>query len=128
METIISRAARLIRAGDQFSGTNQKLKEAVWEFIECLLQQTESDSLTESMGWWFTLEDGGIHTLNFTLRGERHFVTARWQEQGMTSIHAFCEALAGAGGEQLQAWLEGRTIQRMRFLEAFQSCQEGMGD
>jgi len=124
MDFDINRAARIMRAGNEFSETNGKLREAVYSFIEWIFQALDGYDLPgESFGWIFkkNRENNQYFDVSFKIGGW-YSVTTNSKEQRMDGIVLFCRALAGPEGEILLAWLEKETKERSHLLVAPQSA------
>ena len=114
----INMAARMMRVGDEFSKTNEKLIGAVASFVEWLFKRVGEHELTgEKLGWSIKKEENGV-VLNFST------ATSGWNSaysvEGRNSIHQavlLCETLAGPQGFKLVEWLEQNTAERKRMLE-----------
>jgi len=119
----INKAARIMRAGDQFSETNRKLQKAVYSFIEWLFQALGEYELPgEKFGWSFRKKNNQQIEVSFEMsEGGWHYVTTNSKESEMDSIALLCRALAGPEGETLLTWLEEQTQERSQFLVALES-------
>jgi hypothetical protein len=124
MEYNISKAARIMRAGDQLSETNKKLREAVYSFIEWIFQAIDGHQLPgEGFGWVFE-RDWKTNKIQVMFRvnvGKWRIVTANSEKTYMEEIFLFCQALAGKEGGELLTWMEKQTKERNQFFEAVQS-------
>ena len=121
----INKAARIMRAGNEFSETNMKLQEAVYSFIEWLFQALGEYSLPgdDLFGWIIrrNKDKQQIH-VSFKMEvGGWHNVATNFEEPQMNSIILLCRALAGPEGDTLLAWLEKEAQERGQLLVALQS-------
>ena len=122
----INRAARMIRAGDEFSKTNNKLRDAVYSFIEWLFKTVDYQlPPAEKFGWSIKKEEGGRISLSFEkIPYGWHTITTNDNKPRMDSITLCCRALAGPEGEKLLAWLEDKIRERNQLLVALQSAMQ----
>ena len=121
----INKAARIMRAGNEFSETNRKLQEAVYSLIEWLFQALGGYELPgEEFGWIFRRNKENNQQIQVSFNtsvGGWHYVTTNSKEPQMNCIVSFCRALAGSEGEKLLTWLEEETKERSQLLVALQS-------
>jgi len=125
MDFNINKAARIMRAGNEFSETNRKLRKAVYSFIEWLFQAfDEYDFPGEKLGWVFEKNEKNSQQIRVSFgmnEGGWHYVTTNSKEPQMDDIVLLCRALAGPEGNTLLAWLEEQTKERSQFLVALES-------
>ena len=123
MDFNINKAARIMRAGNEFSETNKKLREAVYSFIEWLFQALDGYELPgEKFGWIFRKKNNQQIEVSFEMNvGGWHYVTTNKKEPQMNSIALLCRALAGPEGDTLLTWLKEQTQERSQFLAALES-------
>ena len=114
-----------MRAGNKFSETNKKLRDAVCSFIEWLFQALDGYELPgEEFGWIFRRNKENDQQIQVSFKmnvGGWYYVATNSEEPQMNSIALLCHALAGPEGETLLAWLEGETNERSQLLVALQS-------
>lgn len=112
----IDDAARILRVGNQFSETNQKLRKAVDSFITRLAHQLGEEEIP---GW--EVHQYGNDNIGISFPGDlgKYLSTVKNNspKQAMEIIHGFCETLAGEEGEKLITWLENKTKERGKFTE-----------
>jgi len=120
----INRAARMMRAGNEFSETNRKLREAVYSFVEWLYKVVEYQlPPAEEFGWFIKKDRDEKTSLSFQkIPYGWHTITVNDTRQNINSIVLCCRALAEAEGEKLIAWLEKQAEERKKMLEGFQSA------
>ena len=118
----INKAARIMRAGNNFSETNRKLRKAVYSFIEWLFQALDEYELPgEEFGWVIEKKNNQIR-VGFRMNvGGWHSVVANSKRPQMNNIVLLCQALAGSEGDTLLAWLKEHTQERSQFLVALES-------
>ena len=117
----INRAARMLRAGNEFSETNRKLREAAISFVEWLYEKLTEFQLPspEAIGWKLERDSRtGFILLHFERRSW-HTVSNNRDYEQMNAVVELCRAIAGPEGERLTAWLEEQDTQRRRMLDAF---------
>lgn len=114
-----------MRAGDELSETNKKLRGAVYAFIEWIYQALGGYGAPgEESGWIFRKDKEGNRQTSVSFKrdiGGWYSVTINDKEPYMGSIILLCQALAGPEGERLLAWLEKETQERSQLLVALQS-------
>jgi len=106
----INKAARMVRAGNAFSETNRKLRDAVICFVEWLFAQVAEYQLpvSEEIGWHLKRLDTGFIELSFKTRiGGWHSVTTNQRTEQMNSIILLCQAIAGPEGKRLASCPKG---------------------
>lgn len=113
----------MMRAGDEFSQTNKKLKLAVFSFIEWLVEQVGYHQFppAEEFGW--VLEKKGDNKIRLGFKSDRSgwlSVTANSDEEQRYQIVEFCATLAGNGGEKLLSWLEQEVQERERMFKGLE--------
>ncbi len=121
----INQAARMMRAGNEFSETNKKLRDAVYKFIEWLFEVVEEYQLppANEFGWSFKkLNDKQIQLSFQTPTHCWLSVTTNKNENVMWHVVECCRTLAGPGGEKLIAWLEQQTQERNQLYISLQSA------
>jgi hypothetical protein len=125
MDFNINKAARIMRAGNEFSETNRKLRKAVYSFIEWLFQALDGYELPgEEFGWIFrkNKENNQQTEVSFRMNvGGWYSVIVDGGKMQMRAVMLLCQALAGPEGDTLFTWLEEQTQERDQFLTALQS-------
>ena len=133
----INRAARMMRAGNEFSETNKKLSNAVLSFAEWLFDHITEYQLPdpENIGW--KIEELKKGTLYSQIRLAFQTDSGEWQSI-TTSCHPFedkeygkqmnqivdcCRTLAGTGGTRLIAWLETQSQERKQMLATLEEAR-----
>jgi len=128
-QSIVSKAARLIRAGDEFSKTNQKLLEAVCGFVEWLFGVVGNQGLPISEIDW-TIEKKPLEeSIRLGFKAEKggwYDVYSDPKRTRVDSAVSFCETLAGVGGQRLISWLEEQTQQRKGLLAEMKETQNAL--
>lgn len=135
----INRAARMMRAGNEFSQTNKKLSGAVLSFVQWLFDHITEYQLPdpENIGWKIEkLNKGTLHSqirLTFqTDSGEWQSITTNCDplcsfpeecKKQMNQVVDCCRTLAGTGGERLIAWLEAQSQERKQMIAAFEAMR-----
>jgi len=125
----INKATRMMRAGNEFSETNRKLRDAVWSFIEWLYEQLTEYQLpnAEEIGWSLRRPNQTQVCLNFKADdGGWHSVITNSDEIYMNNIVLCCRTLAGAGGERLVSWIEQQAQERKQFLAGLQEALQSL--
>ncbi len=129
VEFDINKAARMMRVGNQFSETNQKLRKSVDAFINWFHDRVGDEGrLLRELGWAVLELRHNKIALDFLLDSEKvhaecqpfRRVVTNTPETKMTDIVALCNALAGPEGERLFQWLEQRAHDRDSLLSKFQ--------
>ena len=122
MDFNINKAARIMRAGNEFSETNRKLQKAVYSFIEWLFQALDEYELPgEEFGWVIEKKNNQIRVGFRMNEGGWHSVTVNNSKTQMRAIVLLCQALAGPEGDTLLTWLEEQTQERSQLLVALES-------
>jgi len=117
--TAISAAARLLRAGNAYSESNRKLREATDTFINWLFNETRGcEPFPGSLGWYVAYNGNGQRWVQFPVDNRLVTVTADWKDQRIRDIRALCDALAGDPGAELIQWLEDQTAQNRKYNKA----------
>jgi hypothetical protein len=132
----INKAARIMRAGNEFSETNKKLREAIWSFAEWLLECVgdEADSMRE-IGWRVHRQNNKQVMLAFMPHFEDDIKKTkslqRWgiilthsDRTNMEMIAECCRRLAGSDGDRLMAWLEKQSQERGELLAGSTKTRE----
>ncbi len=114
----INQAARLMRAGDQFSKTNRKLVNAVSSFVQWLFESIGEYQLPVEIGWVVDPgRPGEPIRLGFKMAiGGWNDV---YSDPNKTNIHNainFCQTLISAEGQRLIDWIEQTVSDRKRLL------------
>jgi len=123
--SIISNAARVIRAGEEYSETNKKLRLAVWSFVKWFANQVEPHDLPASLGWRLSQDDDHhIHMVYSEGGSDSIIIITDWEYQKMFDIHRFCVSITGAEGNKLIEWLESITQERRGLLASLESVQK----
>ncbi|HBV33203.1 TPA: hypothetical protein DEB72_01570 [Patescibacteria group bacterium] len=116
--SIISDAARIIRAGEEYSQSNKKLREAVKDFIIWFHCVVRPGDLPEETCWQISTYGGDHVEMAFKVDTDdwRRIHTANTSNCPMEWIYAFCTALTDARGRKLLTWLEehGRINEQWR--------------
>jgi hypothetical protein len=125
MSRIADFMGRIMRVGDQFSSTNQKLRSAVEGFVVWLFERVGEWGLPDPAEFKWSLvrnRETGKITLGFEQEvGGWEYVHSSDNPASMWSIHAFCETLAGPRGDRLVLWLEETEAKRGQFLIALEA-------
>jgi len=122
----INRAARMMRAGNELSETNRKLREAVCSFVNWFSGVVESYQLPSSdsgFGWVLENLSYGRIRLGFKCGSAWYSVINEAEDASqINQVVMCCRALAGPEGEQLISWLEQRAKERGQMLAALQGA------
>jgi len=121
----INQAARMMRAGNEFSETNKKLREAVSVFAEWLLDQVTEYQLPDpdKIGWKIERlrSNNNQVRLSFKMEPRGWFsVISNYDKEQMHNILQCCQALAGPEGKRLITWLEQQNQERQQMLADLQ--------
>lgn len=125
MSLDVNKATRIMRAGNEFSETNRKLREAVWSFIEWLFEHIGDYQLPaqEEIGWAIKRIDDHQILISFKKEGGWYSVTTNSDEAlQMNHIVMLCRALAGPEGEKLVQWLEEQAQERAHMFKAVEEA------
>lgn len=112
-----------MRAGNKFSATNEKLREAVWAFAEWLLTIVgpESYVMKNDVDWDVQRVNNAQIKLSFRANFGSglswYAIVTNTQESQMAGLVMCCKLLAGEEGERLSRWLEVNQKERNGFLE-----------
>ncbi|MFH1178708.1 MAG: hypothetical protein V1711_03250 [bacterium] len=124
----INQAARIMRAGNEFSETNKKLREAVLEFAEWLFEQVTECQLPNPVefGWKVERLRAGSSQIRLSFKKGREWfsVLTNFNGEQMNDILQCCRALAGPEGERLIIWLEQQNKERQQMLSALQAAMQ----
>lgn len=120
----INKAARIVRAGNEFSATNKKLQEAVWSFIGWFYLHTGEYQAPEEIGWSIKKVPGRESYIRLSFEREKGgwFSVTAHLDEGMNPIIECCRALAGKEGERLLEWLKKETMMRSELFTAIQTA------
>jgi hypothetical protein len=126
---IIEQAARMIRAGNAFSESNIKLRNASWEIIEFLASQISEqlqEKLWEETGWKFwRLTNSQCQVMILRTNKTTCEVTSNTERDEVLAIIEFCHEFTGAMGLQLCEWLERNTTHNEDLLASVaRLCQK----
>ena len=118
-EFSINKATRIMRAGDEFSKTNQKLKEAVWAFIEWLHGMVGDHGLQhQEIGW--IIEKTGPKQIRLSVYTDKEGwvgVVTNSDKASIDQIITLCQAIAGPEMERLTLWLDEQVEERKKMAE-----------
>ena len=119
----ISDAARILRAGDQYSESNKKIRNAVDNMVDYLSSRINTVSeLPKSLGWVFLNKGKGQIEVQFLSGQNWVTITTHWDQEQMWKLERFCEALRGAGGQQLISWMEEKIAIRSDHARALEAA------
>ena len=114
-ESLVSKASRIIRVGNDLSGTNQKLKDAVHAFLLWFCPLVAGERNMPSAGWSVSHYGNQAWGLKFGYDREEYEVRSDGHDCRIKDYQTFCLVLADSE-ERLLAWMTGLIQQRRKFV------------
>jgi len=121
----INKAARLMRAGDEFSKINEKLKESAISFVKWLFDKVGEWQLPgkQECEWIIAREqkETGVYLSYNTDTSGWNSISTIPGKTSINQILIFCQTLSGPRGDKLLAWIENEIKERQKMLADLQS-------
>lgn len=114
-ESLVSKASRIIRAGNDLSGTNQKMKEAIHSFLSWFCPIVAEEQLPFK-AWEISVYGNDAWGLTFGYDGKMHRLRSDGFDCQMKDYHAFCLALAALEND-LVAWMNSLIQHRKQTVQ-----------
>lgn len=113
-ESFVSNAARIFRVGNELSGANQKMKDAIHSFLLWFCPLVDGEKLP--IDHWSVYRYGnGAWGLNFHYEGKRYEVRSDGFKCHIKHYHPFCVVLTESR-ELLIEWMQKLVIQRQQAI------------